>query len=160
MSPTRRAAFAAALLVSTSPYGAMAQATNTATPIEHVIIIVGENHSFDNLFGAYLPRPGQTIFNLRSQDIIDDDGKPGRNFSLARQRTADFKGAYSLNPLRAGAYSKLPQPDTTYATGQPGNIPDPRFPDDLANGPFQLSRYLAYSDFPGDPVHCFFQMWQ
>jgi len=160
MSPTRRAAFAAALLVSVSPDGAMAQASKTATPIEHVIIIVGENHTYDNIFGGYLPRPGQTTLNLRSQDVIDDDGNPGRNFALARQRTADSKGAYSLNPTRTGAYRKLPQPDTTYATGQPGNIPDPRFPADLANGPFQLSRSMAYSDFPGDPVHRFFQMWQ
>src|SRR5215472_12746406 len=137
----------------------MAQ-TSTASPIEHLIVIVGENHTFDNVFGAYTPRPGQTVMNLLSQDIIDAEGKPGRNFALARQRTANSKGAYSLNPMRTGPYSKLPQPNTTYATGQPGNIPDPRFPDDLGNGPFQLSRYMAYSDFPGDPVHRFFQMWQ
>ena len=31
----------------------------TATPIKHVIIIVGENHTFDNLFGTYRPRAGQ-----------------------------------------------------------------------------------------------------
>ena len=158
MSLTRRAAFAAALLVGVSPAGVMAQASNS--PIEHVIVIVGENHTFDNVFGAYTPRPGQTVMNLLSQDIIDAEGKPGRNFALARQRTANSKGAYSLNPIRTGPYSRLPQPNTTYATGQPGNIPDPRFPDDLGNGPFQLSRYMAYSDFPGDPVHRFFQMWQ
>ena len=64
MSPTRRAAFAAALLVSVSPYGAMAQSSRTATPIEHVIIIVGENHTYDNIFGGYVPRPGQTTLNL------------------------------------------------------------------------------------------------
>ncbi len=58
MSPSRRAAFVAALLVSVSPYGAMAQTSKT--PIEHVIVIVGENHTFDNVFGGYLPRPGQT----------------------------------------------------------------------------------------------------
>ncbi len=98
--------------------------------------------------------------NLRSRDIINDDGEPGRNFTLARQRTANSKGAYSLNPMRTGPYKTLPQPNTTYATGQPGNIPDPRFSADLANGPFQLSRGMAYSDFPGDPVHRFFQMWQ
>ncbi len=125
MSPFRRAAFAAALLVSVSPYGVMAQASKTATPIEHVIIIVGENHTYDNIFGGYIPHPGQTTLNLRSQDIIDDDGNPGRNFALARQRTADSKGAYSLNPTRTGAYSKLPQPDTTYVTGQPGKYPRP-----------------------------------
>src|SRR5215831_18072730 len=159
MNSSRRAALIAALLVGVSPYGAMAQ-TSPASPIEHVIVIVGENHTFDNVFGAYTPRPGQTVMNLLSQDIIDAEGKPGRNFALARQRTANSKGAYSLNPMRTGPYSKLPQPNTTYATGQPGNIPDPRFPDDLGNGPFQLSRYMAYSDFPGDPVHRFFQMWQ
>jgi phospholipase C len=57
MSPTRRAAFAAALLVSVSPYGAMAQASKTATPIEHVIIIVGENHTYDNIFGGVPSAP-------------------------------------------------------------------------------------------------------
>ena len=64
-----------------------------------------------------------------------------------------------LSP-RNGPYDKLPQPNTTYATGEPGNVPDPRFPADLANGPFHISRYAAYSDFVGDPVHRFFQMWQ
>jgi phospholipase C len=160
MSPSRRAVLAATLAVGVSPYGLMAQAQTPQTPIEHVIVIVGENHTFDNLFGGYIPHPGQTIMNLLSQDIIDDNGNPGRNFTLARQRTANSKGAYSLNPVRTGPYNKLPQPNTTYATGQPGNIPDPRFPSDLGNGPFQLSHYMAYSDFPGDPVHRFFQMWQ
>jgi acid phosphatase len=156
MRPSHRAAFAAAL-VSTTSYGVMAQ---TASPIQNIIIVVGENHTFDNVFGAYLPRPGQTIWNLRSQNIIDDDGTLGRNFRLARQQTANPKGVYTLNPARTGAYATLPQPNTTYATGQPGNVPDPRFPADLANGPFQISRYAAYSDFVGDPVHRFFQMWQ
>jgi acid phosphatase len=161
MSRSHRAVFAATLAVIVSPYDLMAQAqAQTQTPIDHVIVIVGENHTFDNLFGGYLPRPGQTIMNLLSQDIIDGEGKPGRNFKLALQRTANSRGAYSLNPIRTGPYKTLPQPNTTYATGQPGNIPDPRFPSDLANGPFQLSHYMAYSDFPGDPVHRFFQMWQ
>ena len=161
MSPYGRAAFAAALLVGVNPGAALAQ----HSPIQHVIVVVGENHTFDNVFGGYLPRPGQTISNLRMLDIIDDNGKPGRNFSLAQQRMAkativNGKPVYSINPPRNGPYSKLPQPNTTYATGQPLNVPDPRFPDDLANGPFQLSRYTAYSDFGGDPVHRFFQMWQ
>jgi|SRR5258708_39375329 phospholipase C len=151
MSPSRRATFAAALLVGVSPYGAMAQASKTATPIEHVIVIVGENPTFDNVFGAYIPRPGQTVLNLLSRDIIDDNGKPGRNFVFAKQRTQSKDHWY---------LQQLPQPNTTSATGQPLNIPDPRFPDDLANGLSQISRYAAYSDFVGDPVHRFFQMWQ
>ena len=137
-----------------------ASGADTATPIEHVIVVVGENHTFDNVFGAYRPRPGQTIRNLLSQGIITDDGRPGPNFERAAQNIADSHGQYSLNPSRVGTYSKLPQPDTTYATGQPGNTPDARFPASLPNGPFQLTRYAAYSDFLGDPVHRFFQMWQ
>ena len=156
MNPYGRAAFVAALLVGVSAGAAFAQ----NSPIQHVIVVVGENHTFDNVFGAYIPRPGQTVRNLLSQDIIDDNGKPSRNFSLAKQKIADPKGAYSLNPKRTATYSKLPQPNTTYATGQPLNVPDPRFPNDLANGPFQISRYAAYSDFVGDPIHRFFQMWQ
>jgi phospholipase C len=159
MIPSRRAILAAALAVGVSPYAVMAQA-QTRSPIEHVIVIVGENHTFDNVFGGYVPSPGQTVLNLLAQGIIDEEGKPGRNFVNAKQMTANPNGAYGLNPMRTGPYKTLPQPDTTYATGQPGNIPDPRFPIDLANGPFQLSRYMAFSDFPGDPVHRFFQMWQ
>jgi phospholipase C len=90
MNSSRRAALIAALLIGISPYGAMAQ-TGPASPIEHVIVIVGENHTFDNVFGGYLPRPGQTIMNLLAQDIINPDGTPGRNFVLARQRTANFQ---------------------------------------------------------------------
>ena len=64
MSPYGRAAFAAALLVSVSPGAALAQ--DRSSPIEHVIVIVGENHTFDNIFGGYIPRPGQTVLNLLS----------------------------------------------------------------------------------------------
>jgi phospholipase C len=32
---------------------APASAASPRTPIQHVIIIVGENHSFDNVFGTY-----------------------------------------------------------------------------------------------------------
>ena len=55
----------------------------TTTPIEHVIVIIGENHTFDNLFGAYRPAPGQTIANLLSKGIIKADGTPGPHFNRA-----------------------------------------------------------------------------
>ena len=53
-------------------------ALNTATPIKHVIIIVGENRSFDHLFATYAPRDrGERIRNLLSERIINADGTPG-----------------------------------------------------------------------------------
>src|ERR1700738_1087692 len=33
----------------------------TKTPIHHLIVIVGENRSFDNLFATYRPKSGQRV---------------------------------------------------------------------------------------------------
>ncbi len=54
---------------------------STKTPIQHVIVIVGENRSFDHLFATYQPKPGNTVNNLLSQGIINADGTPGPKFS-------------------------------------------------------------------------------
>ena len=137
-----------------------------STPIQHVIVVVGENHTFDNVFGVYRPADGQFVLNLLSQGIVDDNGDPGPNFNLGRQHIALPPGSgtstpsYSIDPTRIGAYTNLPQPNTTYATGQPQGVLDARFPANLPNGPFQISKYAPYDAFTGDPVHRFFQMWQ
>ncbi len=56
----------------------------THTPIKHVIIIVGENRTFDNLFGGYQPVAGQSVDNLLSRGIVKADGTPGRAFRQGR----------------------------------------------------------------------------
>ena len=61
---------------------------NTTTPIKHVIVIYGENRSFDHLFATYSPKPGETVNNLLSQGIVNADGTPGPNFSKAAQYQA------------------------------------------------------------------------
>ena len=142
----------------------------TTTPIQHVIVIIGENQTFDGLFGAYVPPSGQTVMNLLSEGIIQADGTPGPRFSLAAQNRGVLKGEYTIDPTRAGAYSALPQPETigeldpvTFQTA--GGLPDKRFPATLPNGPFQITRYVPYNTttaavVTGDPAHRFFQMWQ
>ncbi len=132
----------------------------TTTPIRHLIVIIGENHTFDNLFGGYKPRHGQRVMNLLSEGVIKADGSPGVNFSRAAQQQAQDFDTYQLAPHRTGPYATLPQPNTTYATGLPGNQPDVRFPADLPNGPFQITKYVNYDAHIGDPAHRFFQMWQ
>lgn len=132
----------------------------TRTPIQHLIVIIGENHTFDNLFATYRPRAGQSIDNLLSKKIIAADGSPGPNFAHAAQNQASVLTAYSVDPVLTGAYPFLPQPQTTYATGQPPGVPDLRFPADLPNGPFQITKYVSYDAHTGDPMHRFFQMWQ
>src|SRR5580704_7169571 len=61
---------------------------NTTTPIKHVIVIYGENRSFDHLYATYQPRHGETIRNALSEGIIDELGRPGRNFEEAAQYQA------------------------------------------------------------------------
>jgi len=38
--------------------------SNTTTPIKHVIVIIGENRTFDHLFATYQPaKKGQSVLN-------------------------------------------------------------------------------------------------
>ena len=61
-------------------------AIKTASPIKHVIIIVGENRSFDHLFATYAPqRRDEKILNLLSQGIVNADGTPGPHFARGHQ---------------------------------------------------------------------------
>jgi phospholipase C len=158
VASTLAAILAAAFLLPGGP--ARADAGSTRSPIEHVIVVVGENHTFDNVFGAWKPKHGQQVANLLSRGIVKADGTPGPNFHLAAQSIADGGSVYSLDPVRTGKYATLPRPNNTYATGRPYNQPDDRFPADLPNGPFQISKYAATAAFVGDPPHRFFQMWQ
>src|SRR5437868_13406558 len=132
----------------------------TTTPIEHVIVVVGENLSFDNLFGTYRPRSNATIRNLLSQGIVNSDGEPGPEFTNAAQRRAEVRDTYQVTPRIVGSYGELPRPGTTYAVGLPRNVSDARFPSLLPNGPFRITKYVDYTAAVGDPVHRFFQMWQ
>src|SRR5579862_530819 len=63
-----------------------ANAVQTASPIKHVIILIGENRGTDHTFGVYKPKgKGQTIANILSKGIVNEDGSPGPNFALAQQ---------------------------------------------------------------------------
>jgi phospholipase C len=86
--------------------------SNTSSPIKHVIIIVGENRSFDHLFATYLPKPGENVNNLLSEGIVKADGTPGPNYSKAQQNSADVTGSttFQLSPTTKTAYLALPAP--------------------------------------------------
>ena len=66
----------------------MTAETHTASPIKHVIVIIGENRTFDHIFATYKPRRGEFVNNLLSEGIINPDGTPGPNFALAHQKSA------------------------------------------------------------------------
>ncbi len=75
---------------------------DTATPIKHVIVIIGENRSFDHVFATYVPKKGETVWNLLSEGIIKADGTPGKNFYKAAQSAAydEQSDGYLLSPTK------------------------------------------------------------
>jgi phospholipase C len=166
MNPIRITLISAALAAAAS---ADAAPVETTTPIRHLIVVVGENVSFDTLFATYVPPAGQSVRNLLSRSIITVDGNPGTRYGEAVQRHgANRHGRYTVEPLRLAPYAKLPQPTLTGVydpvTLQPyPAIPDPRFAALDANGPFQITKFVPYgspTSAIGDPPHRFFQMWQ
>jgi phospholipase C len=92
---------------------------NTATPIKHVIVLIGENRTFDHVFATYVPRSRDSISNLLSKGIINADGTPGPNFSESAQFQAavPFRSKFfvSLNKNEKAPYQVLPQPTLNFA---------------------------------------------
>jgi phospholipase C len=130
------AALCAMAINSLAPVAAAAAAgesgnndAKTTTPIKHVIVIIGENRTFDHLFATYQPvNNGETVLNLLSEGIVDADGKPGANYSKFPQRETLNTITYQISPTRTTKYSTLPAPlaGGGYINGQPpfSNIED------------------------------------
>jgi len=82
------------------------------TPIKHVIVIVGENRTFDHIFATYQPKKGESVDNLLSKKIVTEDGTPGTNYPAAYQYSADAtdSATFQLAPKKKALYSTLPAP--------------------------------------------------
>src|SRR5580693_7800912 len=81
-----------------------ARDNDTVTPIKHVIVIIGENRSFDHVFATYVPKNGQTVWNLLSEGIVNSNGTPGPSFRQFEQKAASDTGTdpFLLNPAKNG----------------------------------------------------------
>lgn len=101
-------------LVDPGSLTAQQKTTTTTTPIQHVIVIVGENRTFDHLFATYKPKAGQTAANLLSKGIINEDGSPGPNFQQGAQQFAIDQNVYQLSPVKRKPYDKLPPVNTGF----------------------------------------------
>ena len=91
----------------------------TVTPIKHVIVLIGENRTFDHLFATYVPKSGDSVSNLLSKKIINADGSPGKNFGQAAQFQAvpPFRTSFfiSLDKHEKAPYKNLPVPTLNFA---------------------------------------------
>src|SRR5580658_7302186 len=113
------------LTVGTSLFAQQTGDNDTTTPIKHVIVIIGENRSFDHVFATYVPKGSQTVWNLLSEGIVNADGTPGPNFSKAVQLsgTDQAPDTFLLSPPKTALPSSiLPAPlvggpSDSYITG-------------------------------------------
>jgi len=103
--------------------GDAARNLSTVTPIKHVIVLIGENRTFDHVFATYVPRSHDSIWNLLSEGIIRPDGSPGKNFKKAQQfqAVAPFRTKYfiSLDKSEKAPYLTLPEPTLNFAPVKP-----------------------------------------
>jgi phospholipase C len=93
----------------------------TASPIKHVIVLIGENRGLDHTFGTYKPKgAGQTISNLLSRGIINEDGSVGPNFAQSQQFSVAAQSSYYIGAPTASKFpynptNLMPQPNTNGA---------------------------------------------
>jgi phospholipase C len=131
---------------------------NTRTPIKHVIVIIGENRSFDHVFATYKPRNGQTVWNLLSEGIVNANGTPGPNFFKAEQRAAvdqapdafllspdkvPFQNRVLPAPLVGGpkeSQSYIPGNSLTLAQESEAGLPPSYYPDLVSGGTLLTSK--------------------
>jgi phospholipase C len=105
---------------------------NAVSPIKHVIVIIGENRSFDHVFATYSPKPlhgrPQQIQNLLSEGIVgldaNNNATPGRNFHIAQQNQAVDKtpDTFLLSPLVQAPFNTLPNPLAGGPEGAQANL--------------------------------------
>ena len=107
------------------------ETVKTASPIKHVIVLIGENRGLDHTFGVYKPKGAkQTISNLLSKGIVNEDGTPGPNFALAQQFSVAAQPSYYIGApvMSKSPYNPtnlMPQPNTNGAPTAQSDIGAP-----------------------------------
>jgi phospholipase C len=115
--------FMAALPAFAQPPDREPERQQTKTPIKHLIVLIGENRTFDHVFATYVPKSEDSISNLLSNEIIHPDGTPGKHFKKAQQFHAvapfDTKYFISLDAGDKAPYANLPAPTLNFAPTKP-----------------------------------------
>lgn len=106
------------------------KAARNLEKIRHIVVIYLENHSFDNLYGLFPGAEGLASAPAEARTQVDLQGK---------------------------AFDRLPP---VLDTRKKPPAPDPRFPADLPNQPFDIGRFVPADQHIGDLVHRFYQHQQ
>src|SRR5262249_19225498 len=115
----------------------------TATPIKHLIVLIGENRTFDHIFATYRPKHDQSVANLLSKGIILPNGAAGPNFAQSRQFVINqpYPSVFFIDAFATAGktvYQQspgtplFPTPNTAYIPSAPGGL-------DQGQAPFSAS---------------------
>ncbi len=114
---------AAFALDNRQPFGPTDGDHATRSPIKHVVVLIGENRTFDHVFATYQAPHGEYVDNLLSKGIVNIDGTPGPNYKLSTQYRATDTTTYSIAPTKAGPFdpstNKVQSPGISYAPQTP-----------------------------------------
>ena len=96
---------------------ASADDSATASPIKHVIIIIGENRTFDHVFATYKPVSGEKVLNLLSRESSRRTGHRAPTTARPCNIGRTISTSYQLNP-----------PKTPYVVLPPALVGGPSVP--------------------------------
>jgi len=157
-------AAASGVAVLHRPGGDDANDDRTSTPIKHVILLIGENRTFDHVYATYTPPRGQSVHNLLSEGIVNADGTPGPNVGAAKQWQASNTGKFSVTPKHTTPFATLPAMNTggaptqaPFASAAQAQSIEPALPADaygeLAAGGTGLPNDVVDTRFPAKLVN-------
>jgi phospholipase C len=148
--------------LSTFSFCNSALAQSTTTPIKHVIVFIGENWTFDSIYGTYTPKGNQSVANLLSNDIVKNNGTPGNKYSLSMQfqintpypsayfidanAAKNGKTAYQTSPGKPSSNPPFPPPNTAYVPTSPGGLSQGQRPFDSTVDLAKIEPSLEPSD--------------
>jgi phospholipase C len=125
-------------LENSQSFGSTSGDYNTRSPIKHVIVIIGENRTFDHIFATYQAPNGEYVDNLLSKRIVNIDGTPGQNYSLSTQYRASDTSLYSIAPTKVGPYDQNANKEQPAGISYAPQVPYTDFATAAWNGPGAL----------------------
>ena len=103
------------------PAAVNAGAFDTRTPIKHVVFIIKENRSFDNLFGRFPGANGVTVGTRDGQEVPLTPASSGRSVDIPHCRECSIE---SINGGKMDGFGDMVHGDYAYTQFRPQDAPN------------------------------------
>jgi phospholipase C len=96
----------------------------TQTPIKHLIVLIGENRSFDHVYATYRPKNGM-VANLLSKGIVSSSGVLQAGTQSLQYYLSSWPATYFIDASTSPSkmpYTTVPPPNTAYVPPSGGAL--------------------------------------